>query len=164
MTAHFLGMPTKIQLKFGIEGSLPWENLCVFLLREYPTENTWKWHFLYFWVNVKYTCTCLSGFLGLHSTPPCVLTCEIDALYTQKGWRYSNRATKASKYPKILQKRGSYKKFSVRTFDWMKGYVNIMSAKFTWSIYSLMVLLYSNPTQKWSLCPFSPLHFKRSTC
>ena len=59
---------------------------------------------------------------------------DIDALYAQKD------GDTLIKQQKTSNTRGSgetlYKTFSVRNFDWMKGYVS-----------NLMVLLYSNPTQ-----------------
>ena len=51
LKVHISGTAWQIQLKFRIEGSLPWGNLhkkfCVFLLRECWATDVWKQHFLY---------------------------------------------------------------------------------------------------------------------
>ena len=51
LKTHISGTAWWIQLKFGIGGVPPWENLGrklhVFLFRECRATNTWKRHFLY---------------------------------------------------------------------------------------------------------------------
>ena len=78
------------------------------------------------------TVCCASWVFGSHDTPPCVLTL-MHYIHRKDGDTITEQQ-------KTSNTRGSgetvYKKFSVRNFDWMKGYVS-----------NLMVLLYSNPTQ-----------------